>query len=113
MHKYVPRLHIVPASNSSLDNVNVFVFPETQFIAVTAYQNEKVTRLKIDHNPVGTLRLTNRRVDLAFDSSLPKASARTMDMEIESRIVAIIFTLVFTLMPVALQRYEGIETTPE
>ena len=84
MHKYVPRLHIIQALNSSnidtklsmtaFDNVNIFVFPETRFIAVTAYQNEnvniilkiliclsfkcivafifKVTRLKIDHNPV-------------------------------------------------------------
>ncbi|UJR35234.1 hypothetical protein I4U23_027999 [Adineta vaga] len=61
MHKYIPRLHIIQAMNPSnndmklsmapFDNVNVFVFPETQFIAVTAYQNERVTRLKIDHNP--------------------------------------------------------------
>ena len=52
MHKYIPRLHIVQSVNSSnndtklsmlsLDNVNIFVFPETQFIAVTAYQNEQV-----------------------------------------------------------------------
>ncbi len=45
MHKYIPRLHIIQAFNSSktsLDNVNIFVFPETQFIAVTAYQNENV-----------------------------------------------------------------------
>ncbi|CAF2050644.1 unnamed protein product [Rotaria magnacalcarata] len=61
MHKYIPRLHIVQAystpsadtklSMTPFDNVNIFVFPETQFIAVTAYQNDKVTRLKIDHNP--------------------------------------------------------------
>ena len=53
MHKYIPRLHIiqtynsVPADNKvptgPLDNVNIFVFPETQFIAVTAYQNENVS----------------------------------------------------------------------
>lgn len=28
-----------------------FPFPETQFIAVTAYQNEEVTSLKIKYNP--------------------------------------------------------------
>ena len=28
-----------------------YVFKECDFIAVTAYQNEKVTQLKIDHNP--------------------------------------------------------------
>lgn len=45
MHKYIPRLHIIETLNPSkvsMDNVNVFVFPETQFIAVTAYQNENV-----------------------------------------------------------------------
>ena len=52
MHKYIPRLHIIQAVHSSnndmklsmapFDNVNIFVFPETQFIAVTAYQNEQV-----------------------------------------------------------------------
>jgi len=45
MHKYIPRLHIIQTLNSSktsFDNVNIFVFPETQFIAVTAYQNENV-----------------------------------------------------------------------
>lgn len=53
MHKYIPRLHIIQAVNPSnndtklsmapFDNVNIFVFPETQFIAVTAYQSEHVT----------------------------------------------------------------------
>ena len=53
MHKYIPRLHIIQTYNSAtadnkvptgpLDNVNIFVFPETQFIAVTAYQNENVS----------------------------------------------------------------------
>jgi hypothetical protein len=52
MHKYIPRLHIVANNENKLsitpfDNVNVFVFPETQFIAVTAYQNDNVNILKI------------------------------------------------------------------
>ena len=42
MHKYIPRLHIVQSLKPSFDNVNIFVFQETQFIAVTAYQNENV-----------------------------------------------------------------------
>nr|QFQ66877.1 T-box 2/3c protein [Hofstenia miamia] len=54
MHKYQPRFHLV--SNSDIINLQyatfkTFVYPETQFIGVTAYQNEKITRLKIDHNP--------------------------------------------------------------
>ena len=30
---------------------NVFTFPETAFLGVTAYQNDRITQLKIDHNP--------------------------------------------------------------
>ncbi|KAG5892534.1 hypothetical protein JTB14_011123 [Gonioctena quinquepunctata] len=54
MHKYQPRIiitktsdprHMAWAPSSSV------TFPETQFIAVTAYQNDKITLLKIDNNP--------------------------------------------------------------
>ncbi|XP_041456967.1 T-box transcription factor TBX5-like isoform X1 [Lytechinus variegatus] len=54
MHKYQPRFHIVQANDVFSLRWNSFVtfaFPETVFIAVTAYQNEKITQLKIDHNP--------------------------------------------------------------
>ncbi|KAM9782622.1 eomesodermin homolog b [Neosynchiropus ocellatus] len=57
LHKYQPRLHIVEVTDDSLDNAATetktqsFTFPETQFIAVTAYQNTDITQLKIDHNP--------------------------------------------------------------
>ncbi len=54
MHKYQPRLHIVKATDlQSLPwtPFNTFQFDETKFIAVTAYQNEKVTQLKINNNP--------------------------------------------------------------
>ncbi len=52
MHKYIPRLNIVetngrstlsPANGDSEPIVNMFTFPETQFIAVTAYQNTDVS----------------------------------------------------------------------
>lgn len=36
---------------SSFVQVLTYRFPETQFIAVTAYQNEEVTSLKIKYNP--------------------------------------------------------------
>ncbi|PIC39381.1 hypothetical protein B9Z55_011086 [Caenorhabditis nigoni] len=54
MHKYQPRLHVVRCAdrhNLMYSTFRTFVFRETEFIAVTAYQNEKVTELKIDHNP--------------------------------------------------------------
>ncbi len=52
MHKYMPRLNIVEVSGRSSDPTSsnksnsppkhTFTFPETQFIAVTAYQNTDV-----------------------------------------------------------------------
>jgi hypothetical protein len=78
LHKYEPRIHIVKvnsgasgsgsSSSATGNGVNGFIhgtrfegetaesvytfnFPPTQFIAVTAYQNEEVTALKIKYNP--------------------------------------------------------------
>ncbi|CAH1111723.1 unnamed protein product [Psylliodes chrysocephalus] len=58
MHKYQPRFHIVylpPKTISSeencTENFKTFVFPETSFTAVTAYQNHRITQLKIASNP--------------------------------------------------------------
>lgn len=51
LHKYQPRLHIVEVKEDGSDDPFVtsktltFVFPETQFIAVTAYQNADVSCL--------------------------------------------------------------------
>ncbi|XP_076855250.1 T-box transcription factor TBX3 [Brachyhypopomus gauderio] len=54
MHKYQPRFHVVRANDVVKLPYSTFktcVFPETEFIAVTAYQNDKITQLKIDNNP--------------------------------------------------------------
>ncbi|CAJ0941904.1 unnamed protein product, partial [Mesorhabditis belari] len=54
MHKYQPRLHVVRCAELiqlPVSTFKTFVFKETEFIAVTAYQNERVTQLKIDNNP--------------------------------------------------------------
>ncbi|XP_072249039.1 T-box transcription factor TBX1-B-like isoform X2 [Leuresthes tenuis] len=57
MHRYQPRFHVVyvdPAPNSHLNaykNFCSFSFPETHFMAVTAYQNHRITHLKIASNP--------------------------------------------------------------
>lgn len=44
LHKYEPRIHIIrvgaPDNNRTISSHS---FPETQFIAVTAYQNEEVS----------------------------------------------------------------------
>ena len=54
MHKYQPRFHLVRCSDISkipMTPFRTYSFKECEFIAVTAYQNEKITQLKIDHNP--------------------------------------------------------------
>uniref|UniRef100_A0A7M4EJE9 T-box transcription factor TBX21 n=1 Tax=Crocodylus porosus TaxID=8502 RepID=A0A7M4EJE9_CROPO len=57
LHKYQPRLHVTEVKDGEGDesypsaHTQTFTFPETQFIAVTAYQNADITQLKIDHNP--------------------------------------------------------------
>ncbi|XP_040577658.1 uncharacterized protein [Lepeophtheirus salmonis] len=66
LHKYEPRIHVVRVDTDmasscdirggigqtfSRENVRTFPFPDTRFIAVTAYQNEDVTQLKIRYNP--------------------------------------------------------------
>lgn len=45
MHKYQPRLHIARCKDLNamkMASIRTFIFKETEFIAVTAYQNEKV-----------------------------------------------------------------------
>jgi len=45
MHRYIPRIHIVQASDSysmRTGPLSTFIFDETAFIAVTAYQNDQV-----------------------------------------------------------------------
>ncbi|XP_057206496.1 T-box transcription factor TBX1-A isoform X1 [Triplophysa rosa] len=57
MHRYQPRLHVVLVDRSRNSqiyahrNFCTFTFPETRFIAVTAYQNHRITQLKIACNP--------------------------------------------------------------
>ncbi|XP_029454521.1 MAX gene-associated protein isoform X2 [Rhinatrema bivittatum] len=57
MHRYLPRLHLVPVEKATEviqlngPGVHTFTFPQTEFFAVTAYQNIQITQLKIDYNP--------------------------------------------------------------
>ncbi|KAM4662372.1 T-box transcription factor TBX22 [Discoglossus pictus] len=60
MHKYKPRVHVI-VQDSRFDlsqiqslpaeGVKTFSFKETEFTTVTAYQNQQITKLKIDRNP--------------------------------------------------------------
>ncbi|CAL8238078.1 unnamed protein product, partial [Merluccius merluccius] len=54
MHRYSPRFHVVQADSPYTIHwspYQTFSFSETHFTTVTAYQNNKITKLKIDHNP--------------------------------------------------------------
>ncbi|XP_067916277.1 T-box transcription factor TBX1-like [Heterodontus francisci] len=57
MHRYQPRFHVVyvdPRKDSeryAAENFKTFLFAETRFTAVTAYQNHRITQLKIASNP--------------------------------------------------------------
>lgn len=51
LHKYEPRIVIYKLNTNMREKVAETSFHETQFIAVTAYQNEEITSLKIRFNP--------------------------------------------------------------
>ncbi|KAM6898240.1 T-box transcription factor TBX6 [Lycodopsis pacificus] len=53
LHRYQPRVHVIEARDVLRwgGGQHSFVFPETQFLTVTAYQNNKITELKINSNP--------------------------------------------------------------
>ncbi|KAL1766224.1 T-box transcription factor TBX22 isoform X1 [Sigmodon hispidus] len=60
MHKYKPRVHVMEQDTGidlsliqslPAEGVKTFSFEETEFTTVTAYQNQQITKLKIDRNP--------------------------------------------------------------
>uniref|UniRef100_A0A915C8L4 T-box domain-containing protein n=1 Tax=Parascaris univalens TaxID=6257 RepID=A0A915C8L4_PARUN len=52
MHRYQPNIHIVVHADRGKGlTCRTFSFPNTAFMAVTAYQNHRITELKIESNP--------------------------------------------------------------
>ncbi|XP_039081422.1 T-box transcription factor TBX22 [Hyaena hyaena] len=60
MHKYKPCVHVMEQDSKGdlswiqslpIEGVKTFFFKETEFTTVTAYQNQQITKLKIDRNP--------------------------------------------------------------
>ncbi|XP_067674407.1 T-box transcription factor TBX15-like [Haliotis asinina] len=52
MQRYIPRIHVdILNTNMELQARYMTSFPQTSFMAVTAYQNQQITRLKIARNP--------------------------------------------------------------
>ncbi|KAF8786287.1 T-box transcription factor TBX20 like protein [Argiope bruennichi] len=79
MHKYQPRIHLVLLRQDShgspiisdldQERFRTYIFPETVFTAVTAYQNQLITKLKIDSNPFAKgFRDSSRLTDLERES---------------------------------------------
>ena len=61
----------MPGTNGDKQQAWTFPFPATQFVAVTAYQNEDVTALKIKHNPFAKAFLdAKERPNIATSASL-------------------------------------------
>lgn len=86
MHKYQPRFHLVRADkideNLTRRTFRTYIFRETEFIAVTAYQNERVTKLKIDNNPfakgfreTGAGKREKRQITICSPSSTSPSSS--------------------------------------
>ena len=81
MHKFQPRVWLVkrregdnsPINNMDIEKCRSFVFSETQFIAVTAYQNQCITKLKIESNPFakGFRDSASADYDEPFSPSMP------------------------------------------
>ncbi|CAH2327810.1 MAX gene-associated isoform X1 [Pelobates cultripes] len=86
MHRYLPRLHVVPANKATEviqlngPDVHTFTFPQTEFIAVTAYQNFQITQLKIDCNPFAK----GFREGAVTGRPVKEAKSKTVAQEIDS-----------------------------
>ena len=90
LHRYQPRFHVIQADSLYTvcwGHFQTFTFPETAFTAVTAYQNTKITKLKIDHNPFakgfredGTRPQSKR----CRSNNSPKSAAKKAKMEMNA-----------------------------
>ena len=70
--KYDPIVHVYRHDKQNVDDrVLVFskLFQETQFIAVTAYQNENITSLKIKFNPFAKAFLNNNKPVITIENN--------------------------------------------
>jgi len=88
MHKYQPRFHLVQASSIThlaFSPVKTVIFPETEFIAVTAYQNERITQLKIENNPFAKGFRDNGQIRKDKKRSAAVLNAKRKKMRLEVR----------------------------
>ena len=71
MHKYQPRFHLVRANDIlklPYSTFRTYVFKETEFIAVTAYQNEKVRANKQIRGDCAVVTICKHHKNALFNS---------------------------------------------
>uniref|UniRef100_A0A3P9DS44 T-box domain-containing protein n=1 Tax=Maylandia zebra TaxID=106582 RepID=A0A3P9DS44_9CICH len=89
MHRYLPRLHVVQTDKAAKDiklsdpGVITFSFPQTEFMAVTAYQNARFVQLKVNYNPF-TKGLKEDGSDTSFTTFQPPPQTLPEDPEPQS-----------------------------
>ncbi|XP_041971441.1 T-box transcription factor TBX1-B-like [Aricia agestis] len=89
MHRYQPRLHVVflpgdgQAAPPGAVPYRTFIFPETSFTAVTAYQNHRITQLKIASNPFAKGFRDCDPDDCPPEQSTPRGTPRRREMPVE------------------------------
>lgn len=72
MHKYQPRIHIVKKKDgTSIQNLDAeefrtYVFTESVFIAVTAYQNQLVSYIHYCVHSMQTVRMSSKGVYVTY-----------------------------------------------
>jgi len=102
MHKYQPRFHVVYVNPKSEDvsrteNFKTFIFAETKFTAVTAYQNHRVRTLQyvyfIGRNVINIIITTTKIVGLIV-SGLCKFHFSMRDSQRRHSIIIVIIIVI-------------------
>ena len=81
MHRYQPRLHVIrsteDAASATRQEFKTFVFPETQFTAVTAYQNHRVSCGGKRKHSLSRVQRWQNRVPPSLENSADPAKANS------------------------------------
>ena len=85
--KYSPIIHVYRHDKKNVDDkVLVFsqLFRETQFIAVTAYQNEAITSLKIKFNPFAKAFLNNNKPFITIENNAVTTNVEPKKQQVQA-----------------------------
>uniref|UniRef100_A0A8C4RBG0 BHLH domain-containing protein n=1 Tax=Eptatretus burgeri TaxID=7764 RepID=A0A8C4RBG0_EPTBU len=87
-HNYAPRLHVIQSDvvpSTITHKENYFIFPQTEFTAVTSYQNTLMTELKLGHNlDMKGPKQSNYLQELQRKSSINSTGSGTDESSIKS-----------------------------